>query len=95
MNKVAFRVYDKDNGDLLFEGAAKMCAERFQMSESSFRDAAERGYFVAGKYKVEKYCTDGVTMKDLDAIESWNKFCEPLREKFGVPVYKAKSGSRR
>ncbi len=90
-----FKVYHKTTGDLLFEGTAKECAVHFNACESSIRSAALEGCSLKCKYKVVD--ASELTGKDVDnypgfanAAKKWDEFCEPIRKKYNIPVYKAK-----
>ena len=86
-----YRVYNP-KGKFLVEGTVAECAEKLGMTVSSFRDAA--GKFREGRYK--KYNIYDVTDEertdirdsDRDVIKKWDDFVTPIRERFGIPVYK-------
>lgn len=86
-----YRVYNP-KGKFLVEGDVFACAEKLGMTVKSFRDAAEK--FAQGRYKKyniydvtdEKDCE--IKASDRDAIKKWNDFVTPIRERFGIPVYK-------
>lgn len=94
-----FKIYSDKTGKLLFEGTAKECSKKYKVKERVLRAAASRGLRMCqGKYRAVD-CSDlaeTVTAYDnRDLIESWDRLCEPLRKKYGIPVYKAPKEDRR
>ena len=95
-----FKVYNNKTGRKVFEGTVKMCREYLSMCDSAVRDAAERGHLVRGIYKIvdcsnqdDETEVSGASARE--AIEAWDAFCEPIRKKYNIPVYKAKPEVRR
>lgn len=94
-----FEVFHKVTDDLLFKGTARECAEQFNVSVDAIRRAANYGSLIQCKYKVaESYESsdndDGSCNELSRAAKKWDDFCEPIRKKYGIPVYKAKPGVR-
>ena len=88
-----FKVIDNETGKLFFEGTAKMCCDKLGVADSTIRDAALEGRIVRGAYRVVD-CSDlseevEIKSYDMDVVESWDKFCEPIRKKYNIPVYRA------
>ena len=89
-----YRVYNPTDGKFIVEGNVAECAEKLGMTEKSFWEAADK--FMKGRYK--KYNIYDVTDEkgceikacDRDIIKKWDDFVTPIREAFGVPVYKKK-----
>ncbi len=88
-----FRVFD-NSGNLIMEGTAKECSERIGICDSTFRDCAERskrgGY---GKYRIVQVSEDAekeISKDVVGLIKQWDDFVTPIREKYGVPVYRGK-----
>ena len=90
-----FRLYDLETGELVAEGTSKACGEAIGAGEDAIRQAWQRT--LNGVYK--GYLIEGVRQvranSDDEAIKNWNDFVEPLRKKYGIPVYKPKREVRR
>lgn len=90
-----YKVFHKITGKLVFEGTAKECAEEFGVTDGTIRHAASEGHVLIRKYRVVDYSemkdknTDNYTGFDA-AAKKWDDFCEPIRKKYNIPVYKAK-----
>lgn len=87
-----FQVYNKKTGCMVVEGGAKKCCEWLGVGDTTFRDAAKRGGTCRGVYQIID-CSDESEEKQLrergmDFVKSWDALCEPLRKKYGIPVYK-------
>ena len=89
-----FKVFDVKTGELLVEGTAKECAEGVGLSESGFRQAAVISDGVGhSKYKIIDETPPEDEIRELSydfkvAAKKWDEFCEPIRKKYGIPVYK-------
>lgn len=83
-----YKIIDPDTGDVLCAGNAKKCAEFVGAEEKTFRkrvwEMMEHGRGTYRGYCIE---TDQPTWTK-DAIKEWNNFTEPLRRKYGIPVYR-------
>jgi hypothetical protein len=80
----SFIVYEK-----VFEGTTNECREFLGVSDSSVRDAVNDGRLVAGRYILEEIL-DADAKQKREAVASWDAFTEPLRQKYGIPRYRAK-----
>lgn len=89
------RVFLATTDAFVFEGTPKECAEFIGVSHTHLLNYVRDGrkYIGGGKYRIVP--VDGVWEKelkrdgsDLRAIQAWDAFIEPIREKYGVPVYK-------
>lgn len=91
-NSSVFRVYNPVDGRFIVEGTASECAKKLGITEKSFRWAAER--FKKGDYKkyniydVSNERESTVRECDRDVIKAWDDFVTPIRERFGIPVYR-------
>jgi hypothetical protein len=93
-----FQIFNKVSGNLVFEGSAKECCERLHCADSTLRISAKEDWSIRGTYKIVEIIepkTDDIEeeltkAEDRSAAASWDAFCEPIRKKFGIPVYKAK-----
>lgn len=92
--KYTYRVYDRSSGKLLAQGSTRECAEQLGMKQSGFQSAVDRMRDgVIGKFVIEEFGGPQDTEQDrIDLAEQWDRFCEPLRKKYGVKVYKAAQG---
>ena len=97
MNLIAkkFRVYNNITGKLVAEGSAKECCAIIGCSSSNFYYAAANNKTVCGgRWRVTEESIAPPkkvgAASDFEAILNWDKFVEPLRKKYGIPVYKAK-----
>lgn len=91
-----YKVYEISTGELLVSGGAEECAAFIGISKSWFREAAKEGLNLGqGKYQVEVTNKERPKRKDeskltKEAIQKWDDFVTPIRERYGIPVYKAK-----
>ena len=91
-----FKLYNYITDELIMEGTMRQIADFTGMAESNLREAADRERpFSKGKYLVldiSKEPQKGQKqMNSLkEAAENWEKFAAPIREKYGIPVYRAK-----
>ena len=93
MNEVKiWRVYNPLNGKFIVEGTDIECAKKLGIAVRSFNDAARR--YKEGRY--HKYYIYDVSdepenvdqKSERELIKAWDDFVTPIRERFGVPVYK-------
>ena len=88
-----FLVIEIDTQTVVCEGSAKLVRDTLGISDSLLRAATKKGYTACGgKYRIidlsdDDEPTSGVGMKE--AADNWEKFCAPIRERYGIPVYKA------
>lgn len=89
-----FSVSDVHTGEVLFTGTAKQCLEKFGVPETTFRQAAINCSVMRNRYVVAPVNADEIdnaeTVPNGEAARKWDEFCEPIRKKYGIPVYKAK-----
>lgn len=79
-------VKDPVTDAFICEGTAEECAAVLGFKDGkSFRQAVTR--FNIGEYKKYKIVTEEFFRKQI-AIQAWDEFTGPLREKFGIPRYK-------
>jgi hypothetical protein len=84
-----YRVYDGKTGDLIVEGTAEECAKALNMQTISFKSNSYLSE--QGKYKKYKIVTCDLPEPRMqsgyaEAIQSWDDFVTPIRERFGIPV---------
>lgn len=77
-----YNLYDMD-GQHQFTGTAAECAEYLGISKSHFKNRYYN-YRKCKKYTIERQYEDA----EVKAIMAWDELVTPLREKFGIPVYK-------
>ena len=91
-----YEVYDLVKGNLLVEGTAMRCADALGLTADSIRSMAN-GKYSSRKYDVreikppgaeEKAETTGIDHGLVSAAKQWDAFCEPIRKKYGIPVYR-------
>ena len=88
--KRIFRLYDIETGELFMEGSSKELGEALGVGKWAINQAFEKNMYPTYKgYSIEAVCSE-VAKSDAEAIANWNAFVEPLREKFGIPVYRPK-----
>lgn len=90
-----YRVYNQ-SGKYVVEGTDEECAKKLGITAKSFQRAARE--FKRGGYK-KYYIWDvsdepeNVDQKsERELIEAWDNFVTPIREKYGIPVYKREKG---
>ena len=90
-----YEVYDLVKGNLLVAGTAIHCADALGLTADSIRAMAS-GKYSSRKYDVreikppgteEKADTTGFDNGLVSAAKQWDAFCEPIRKKYGIPVY--------
>lgn len=98
--KVLYRIIDNNTGEVVVEGDLQECADAVGYSKSYVKDIVyrdDRG-IAGGKYTVEKFCVDDELSKNgkgyADIIKKWDDLVTPIREAYGIPVYRAKGGTR-
>ena len=93
-----FEVYNH-LGDLIASGTATQCAERLGMKASYFKDIAnlaEAGAY--NKYRIVNTTPDVETSSYGEikaAAQKWDDFMDPIRKRFGIPVYQPSMGGGR
>lgn len=89
------RLYLTSTDTFVFEGSPRECAEFIGVSHTHLLNYVRDGrkYICGGKYRI--VTVDGWWEKelkldggDIRAIQAWDDFVIPLREKYGVPVYR-------
>ena len=84
------------NGVLVFEGDAESCAKHIGAPLKSFRNSMYgkpskeiRGYLVVDISDETELEKGEKTMQGAAAaIAAWDAFVTPIRERYGIPVYK-------
>jgi hypothetical protein len=74
-------------GDAAFCGTSAECADYLECTTKQFLWGFDR-YRKYKKHRIERQITE----TDTDWIRKWDEFVTPLREKYGIPVYKATEG---
>ena len=83
-----YAVYDKETGELVTKGTARSCSEATGLTvDAIYQNAA--GSANHSQYVVEELYDECVCDSIEAAARAWDKFCEPIRKKYGIPVYKA------
>lgn len=85
-----YEVYSRETGELLVEGTITECASAIGLSRSGFNHAVNAKHHSRFCF-VDTTEEDEVTDRSTDvreAIKAWDAFCEPLRKKYGIPVYR-------
>lgn len=85
---VRYTLYDM-YGDAAFCGTSAECADYLDCTTKQFLWGYEK-YRKYKQHRIERQITE----TDTDWIRKWDEFVTPLREKYGIPVYKAKEGRR-
>lgn len=91
-----YEIYDHRTGLLVFAGTANECGEFVRIGVGTIRAAAEiENRVLLGKYTVvdvsnEVKNTDCDTQSTSPA-QQWDEFITPIREKFGIPVYRGEA----
>lgn len=85
-----YRFYTR-SGELVCQGTAEECAEQMGVTVSAVRNYVSRLPRPGRKYDVEVIQPQGekeLEKKHRDAAKEWDDFITPIREKYGIPVYK-------
>ena len=95
-----WRVKSKNTG-MVFEGTTEECAKFVGLTPEWFKQSAMefgrcgRG----GRYEIEEIYGQpehsNVSSSELQAIRKWDEFVTPIREKYGIPVYRPGKEGRR
>ena len=90
-----YKIIDPDTGDVLCSGDSEKCAVFFGVSKKCFQNSVGdmirnrrpryKGYCIEVKSTARKQQEQPAEVKS--AIKAWNDFTEPLRRKYGIPVY--------
>jgi hypothetical protein len=91
-----YEVYDAVTGEFLDMGTAAELEERIGIDQVTIR-AVGRGAQNCPRYKINQFGVDGQkieTSSMLEAAKRWDEFCEPIRRKYGIPVYKHKEDDK-
>lgn len=77
-------------GELVCQGTAKECADRLGVTVTTIRERASKPNTKNKKYLVEVIGKgEKQSNKKLRTLaKQWDEFITPIREEFGVPVYK-------
>ena len=86
-----YEVYDANTGELLTEGTAAYCSKVLHVGGDTVR-AIARGAIKSTRFEV--VCVSEGEEKGADACaamkaaaNAWDAFVEPIRKKYGIPVY--------
>lgn len=85
-------------GEQIAQGTTKECAAQLGMKETGFRAAVDRmraGICRSMVIEEFEYMPDSEIILMQDAAAKWDAFITPIREQYGVPVYKAKGEAGR
>lgn len=92
-----YEVRDAQTDELLAAGSAIECAKELGIHPDTVRNNA-LGYAKSRRYSIAEVSDDQapppsfVTPRAVDKLDlaaQWDAFCEPIRKKYGIPVYKA------
>ena len=87
-----FSVLDVETGEVVFTGTARQCREHFCVPDTTFRLAASEGNLLRKRYVVDQVNADELdnteTVPNASAAKMWDDFCAPIRERYGIPVYR-------
>jgi multidrug resistance efflux pump len=97
-----YRLVDNATEEILMEGHVKEVADFTGASKSHIAQSSREGKTICGgQYRVvdisveendEKYKPDtGLWV----AARHWDEFCEPLRKKYNIPVYRPGKGEKK
>lgn len=104
---IKYKIRDPSNGDLLFAGNTKECAEFMGITMKTFQNGTHymlrrnkeiyRGYHIEVEKaeKVEKVeCNSKPFRNDVtkQQAKAWDDFVMPIRERYGIPVYRSIGG---
>lgn len=95
-----YRVINNITDKVMFEGTSKELSEITGASTSRICEAAKEGRTICrGKYRLEDISED-TEKENFDvglksAAQKWDEFCEPIRKKYGIPVYRPGKEVRR
>lgn len=95
-----YRVIDNITDKKVFEGTSRQIHEITGISQSRICEAARDGRPIAGgKYLIIDISEDkgkvNVNGDMLSAAKAWDAFVTPIREYYGIPVYRPGKGVRR
>lgn len=95
-----YRVIDNITDKKIFEGSAKQINEITGASMSRICEAARDGRTICrGRYRIIDISGDREKMTAnndmLSAAKAWDEFVTPIREYYGIPVYRPGKGVRR
>ena len=68
-----------------------MCGDAIGVSDSAIQRAERKGSLCQSIYRVVRRKDEHRETEDKsikEAVKSWDEFCEPIRKKYGIPVYK-------
>lgn len=85
---ISYTLYDVHD-EAVFCGTASECAEYLGCTVKQFSSGFDK-YRKYKKHRIERQITE----RDAELIRKWDETVAPLREKYGIPVYKAKDGRR-
>ena len=93
-----YEVYDLVTGELLAEGSERKCSMELGIGNSAIGEIA-RGRYKSSRFRVVDATPPGEEHPkpkrdpEIDgsmraAANRWEEFCEPIRKKYGIPVYR-------
>ena len=89
--KNQYEIICNQTGKVVFTGDGKACGDWLGKSSDCVRAAARRGINISGKqYRVRCLNDNRDLISEAEAIKQWDDFVTPIRQRFGIPVYKAK-----
>lgn len=95
--KKYYRLTDAVTSAVIAEGTVDQLAARVGCCEKTIRDAAKNGtkIHLYGKVKEIEKRANGTAEPVLSMAEQWDRFCEPIRKKYGIPVKHPTRGGRK
>lgn len=80
-----YRVYERHTGELAAEGSAKECAKILGIHVNTFKQNARENR-EGGRFEYE--VTEPMDSETKALIRKWDELVTPLREKYGVKVWR-------
>lgn len=91
MARMLFEVYNTF-GDLIAKGNSSECAKALGISDVTFLHYANELYASTSRFKIVKTFQPEVTLaktrETAAQIKKWDDWATPLRDYFGIPVYR-------
>lgn len=92
---IIYALIDPDTEEIVFQGNAHECAEfcggtpkGFYGGFSKSREATYHGYRVTKLVDTSSEMNVLGSSELTAAAKKWDAFCEPIRKRYGIPVYK-------
>lgn len=86
-----YTVTRRSTGEVAASGSSEDCAAALGIAVHSFTTMAHRSYQGKTRYRIVRQYHDAGSQLE-EAAAAWDRFCAPIREKYGVRIRRHENG---